>query len=343
MIDFRNMTQQELKDWVLAVDEKAFRANQIYEWIVKGVDCVEEMKNLPLSLKEKISQEGYIQNTWIKKWDESKDGTIKALIELKDGQFVEAVLMKYKYGYTACLSTQVGCRMKCSFCASTIHGRVRNLTAGEMLGQIYCIQNKSKIKINNIVLMGSGEPLDNYDETLKFIKYVTDEKGINLSSRSLTLSTCGLVPEIYKLAEEKLQLTLAISLHNPIQDERAEIMPISKKYPISDLMDAVKYYIKKTNRRVTFEYALINGVNDKIRHAQALGKCLKDHLVHVNLIPVNPVDEYGFKPADNRSIQAFKKVLEKEFHIPTTVRRELGSDINAACGQLRNKELEKAE
>lgn len=339
MRDIRNMTIESLEAYVDSIHEKKFRAKQIYEWVTKGTDSFEAFKNLPKALVDNLKQDFVIDNYRIVDSALSGDGTMKALGALTDGNIVESVFMTYRHGHSVCVSTQVGCKMKCSFCASTLNGMVRNLTAGEMLGQIYALQNKMKVRVDNVVLMGSGEPLDNYDETLKFIKMATDEKGLNLSGRSITLSTCGLVPEIRKLANEKLQITLAISLHNPLESERMEIMPITKRYGIKELMDAVDYYISMTNRRVTFEYALIQGVNDTERHANALGSLLKGKLVHVNLIPVNAVVEINFEPSTNSRINGFKQILLDKYKVNTTVRRELGSDINAACGQLRNKHL----
>lgn len=343
MKDLRNLTKDQLIEWIVQKGEKPFRGKQMYEWICKGVQTIDEMTNIPASFRDKIRTEGLLDNYRIIEHHQAKDGTIKALGALADGNMVESVFMTYKHGNSVCISTQVGCRMKCSFCASTLHGVVRNLTAGEYLGQIYALQNLTGKRVNNVVLMGSGEPLDNYQETVRFLKMATDEAGLNLSIRNITLSTCGIVPKIYELADEKLGITLAISLHNPFQEERVEIMPVSKQYQIQSLIQAVDYYIEKTGRRVTFEYALIENINDTDLHAEQLGVLLRGKLVHVNLIPVNAVAEKAYRPANNERIQAFKSKLENKYHINTTIRRELGSDINAACGQLRNSKLQKDE
>ena len=343
MKDLRNMTQEQMTELVVSLGEKAFRSKQIYEWVTKGVCSFDEMTNVSSQLREKLSAVCMLDNYKIIEAIKAKDGTIKFLGALRDGNVVESVFMTYKHGHSACISTQVGCKMKCSFCASTLGGVVRSLTAGEYLGQIYALQKYTGERINNVVLMGSGEPLDNFDESVKFIKMATDPQGLNLSVRSITLSTCGLVPEIYKLADEKFGITLAISLHNPFQEEREEIMPITKRYGIKDLLKAVDYYIEQTGRRVTFEYALIDGVNDSLIHAGQLGVLLRGKLVHVNLIPVNAVKEKDFKPTQIDKINRFKNELLDKYHINTTVRRELGSDINAACGQLRNSKILKGE
>ena len=341
MLDFRNLDLAALKEWAILNGEKPFRATQLYEWITKGVVSFDEMLNVPKSFRTKLAEAGYLDNFRIVEAQTAKDGTIKVLGALHDGNLVESVFMTYKHGHSICISTQVGCKMGCTFCASTIGGVTRNLTAGEYLGQIYALQNLTGARIDNVVLMGSGEPLDNYDETLRFIKMSTDSKGLGLSGRSITLSTCGLAAGIKRLAMEKLQITLAISLHNPFEGERQTLMPITKRYSISDLMDAVDVYLQTTNRRVTFEYALIAGVNDTDAHAEKLGQLLKGKLVHVNLIPVNAVKEKDYAPTASDKIFRFKNILTDKYRINTTVRRELGSDINAACGQLRAKHLKK--
>lgn len=339
MRDLRSLTVEEIMEYMKTIDEKSFRAKQVYEWVSKGATSFDDMTNLSQGLIVQLKRDFRLDNFKIIQTLKSEDGTIKVLGALWDENVVESVFMTYKHGNSVCVSTQVGCKMKCTFCASTLNGVVRNLTAGEILGQIYALQNMTGEHVNNVVLMGSGEPLDNYIESLKFIRLATDEKGLNLSGRSITLSTCGLATEIRKLAEEKLQITLAISLHNPIEDERLKIMPITKKHNLSDLMNSVDYYIERTGRRVTFEYALIDGINDTEHHAEVLGRLLKGKLVHVNLIPVNAVLENNFMPSSNNRIIGFKKVLMDKYRINTTVRRELGSDINAACGQLRNQHL----
>lgn len=335
----RELSPEQITDAILTLGEKKFRAKQIVGWLAKGVESFDEMKNLPKGLVEKLKENYYVKNVAVIEELKSSDGTSKFLLSLRDGEVIEAVLMKYKHGVSICISTQVGCRMGCSFCASTLNGMVRNLTAGEMLGQLYAVQRVADVIINNVVLMGSGEPLDNYEECVRFLRLVNSKDTLNISMRNLTLSTCGVVPGIYKLADEQLQITLAISLHTPYDEERDDLIPVNRKYPIKELLIAVDYYIKKSNRRVTFEYAMINGVNDSITEAKSLGQLLKGKLCHVNLIPVNPVKEKDYNPSKDQTLIDFKNVLEK-YGVVTTIRRELGSDINAACGQLRNKHIE---
>lgn len=334
----RELTADQITEAVISLGEKKFRAMQIVGWLSKGVESFDEMKNLPGGLREKLKEAFYVKNVAVIEELKSKDGTSKYLLSLRDGEVIEAVLMRYKHGNSICISTQVGCRMGCSFCASTLNGMSRNLTAGEMLGQLYAVGREAGLTINNVVLMGSGEPLDNYDEVVRFLRLVNSEDTLNISMRNMTLSTCGLVPGIYKLADEHLPITLAISLHTPYDEERDQLIPVNKRYPIEDLLNAVDYYIKNSNRRVTFEYAMINGVNDSIREAKMLGQLLKGKLCHVNLIPVNPVKEKNYNPSKDQALVAFKNLLEK-YGVVTTIRRELGSDINAACGQLRNKHI----
>ncbi len=317
-----------------------FRAKQIFKWVNKGIVSFDEMSDLPKALRERLETRAYINSAKILHVLKSeKDGTHKYLFELKDGNVIESVLMRYKHGNSVCVSTQVGCRMGCNFCASTLDGMVRNLTAGEILGQILDIQNDIGERISNIVLMGSGEPLDNFAEVIKFLEIVNHKEGLNLSHRHVTLSTCGIVPRIYELADLKLQITLAISLHSSDNEERSELMPVNKGYPIERLLEACDYYTQHTGRRITYEYALILGKNDQEDQAKALAKRLKGKLCHVNLIPINPVKERGYEASDQSSIERFKMVL-KRAGIETTVRRELGSDINAACGQLRKSHLD---
>lgn len=320
--------------------KKKFRAKQLFEWIQKGVENFDDMTNISKELRLKLKEKFILNNAKsLKVLSSENDGTKKYLFKLNDGNIIESVLMRYKHGNTVCVSTQIGCKMGCTFCASTIGGMVRNLTAGEIIGQIFAIQNDIKERVSNIVLMGSGEPLDNYDEVIKFLRLVNHPKGLNIGMRSITLSTSGIAPKIKKLADLNLQLTLAISLHAPNDDLRSSTMPINNKYPIKELIEACKYYIDTTGRRVTFEYALIENVNDNDLTAQELGKLLKGMLCHVNLIPINAVKERGFKPTQNKNIVNFKKTLEK-YGITVTIRRELGSDINAACGQLRKGFIE---
>lgn len=334
----RGLELDELKVWLQEQGEKAFRAKQIYGWVQKGIASIDEMTNVSKALRAKIDEAFVLDNVKVVKYLDSKDRTRKYLLSMQDGEIIEAVLMRYKHGNSICVSTQVGCRMGCTFCASTLGGMTRNLEAAEVLGQIMTIQNDIGERISNIVLMGSGEPLDNYDEVLKFLRLVNHPEGLNVSMRHITLSTCGLVKEIKLLADEKLQITLAISLHSVEDEKRSTLMPVNKKYNIDELLSACKYYTDKTGRRITFEYALIQGENDQEAEARKLAKKLKGMLCHVNLIPINPVEERGYKASSNSSITRFQKVL-KDAGIETTIRRELGSDINAACGQLRAQHL----
>ncbi|BEP28105.1 dual-specificity RNA methyltransferase RlmN [Helicovermis profundi] len=338
--DIRSYEISDLEEFLINNNEKKFRAKQLFEWIQKGVENFDDMTNISKELRLKLKEKFILNNAKsLKVLSSENDGTKKYLFKLNDGNIIESVLMRYKHGNTVCVSTQIGCKMGCTFCASTIGGMVRNLTAGEIIGQIFAIQNDIKERVSNIVLMGSGEPLDNYDEVIKFLRLVNHPKGLNIGMRSITLSTSGIAPKIKKLADLNLQLTLAISLHAPNDDLRSSTMPINNKYPIKELIEACKYYIDTTGRRVTFEYALIENVNDNDLTAQELGKLLKGMLCHVNLIPINAVKERGFKPTQNKNIVNFKKTLEK-YGITVTIRRELGSDINAACGQLRKGFIE---
>ena len=295
------------------------------------------MKNIPKSLREKLEEVSYIGNIDIELKLESKDGkTKKYLFLLNDGNIIETVMMDYDSRVTVCVSNQVGCRMGCRFCASTMDGLVRNLEPWEILDQIMKIQEDTGKRVSNLVLMGSGEPLDNYDNTKQFLKIVNDENGLNIGYRHITLSTCGIVPKIYELADLEIPINLAISLHSPYDEKRKEIMPVANKYSIKEILDACRYYIKKTNRRVTFEYSLIKDVNDGKKEAEALASLLKGMLCHVNLIPINEVDERDFKKPDKAFIYKFRDYLE-ERNIPATVRISMGSDISGACGQLRRK------
>jgi len=331
----RDYDENEIKDIIESVGEKKFRAKQLYQWINKAVVSYDEMGNIPKGLKDKLAANYVVNNMTIAERLESKiDGTRKYLMELNDGNIIECVLMRYKHGNSICISTQVGCRMGCSFCASTIGGVERNLTSGEMLGQILAVSRDIDDRISNIVLMGSGEPLDNYKEVVKFLRMVNAEAGLNIGMRNITLSTCGLVKEIEMLMNENIQITLAVSLHAVDNDKRDALIPVNKKYPIQMLMKACQDYIDKTGRRITFEFSLINGVNDDLETAKRLGKMLKGMLCHVNLIPVNPVKERDFKGTDQKQAERFRDAVKK-FGIEATIRRELGRDINAACGQLR--------
>lgn len=334
--DIKSMDFDELKDYVVGIGEKEFRAKQIYQWIhERRVSDFNEMTNISKDFRELLSRECFLSAAEIIKRQQSKDGTNKFLMGLKDGNTVESVLMKYHHGNSVCISTQVGCRMGCRFCASTVGGLVRDLSPGEMLDEIYSIRNLLGERISNIILMGIGEPLDNYDNVLKFIKMVSDDRGINISQRNITISTCGLVEKIRELAEKHFQITLAVSLHAPNDKLRREIMPIANKYSISDLIDACRYYVEKTKRRITFEYSLIEGENDAPEQADELSKLLRGLNCHVNLIPLNPVKGRFGERSDKNNIHSFKFILEKN-HINVTIRREMGSDIDAACGQLRN-------
>ncbi|MCH4890729.1 23S rRNA (adenine(2503)-C(2))-methyltransferase RlmN [Acidaminobacter sp. JC074] len=338
--DLRDFELDELVEVMKTEKIPAFRGKQIFEWIHKGVASFDDMNNIPKNLKASLDENYMISNMKVVEvMKSSSDGTRKYLLQLQDGNVIECVFMKYKHGNTLCISTQVGCRMKCSFCASTIHGLERQLSAGEMLGQIFTVQADTGERISNVVLMGSGEPLDNYDNVMKFLRLVNHPKGLNISMRSITLSTCGLVPKIKELIKEKLQLTLAISLHATSDEKRSTLMPVNKSYPIKELLDVCKEYTKFTGRRITFEYALIASENDSEEEAHKLGKLLKDIHCHVNLIPINPVKEKDYKATSNENARAFQAVLKK-YHIEATIRRELGSDIDAACGQLRNKHID---
>lgn len=343
-IDIKSLNFDELQKLITDMGGQAFRAKQIYSWLhQKGAVSFEEMTNLSKDFREKLNNSCVI--TYLKPVEvlTSKiDDTKKFLFELEDGNVIESVLMKYHHGNSACISTQVGCRMGCKFCASTLDGLERNLKPSEMLDEIYRIQQISGEKVSNIVLMGSGEPLDNYENVLKFIDLVTDEKGQNISNRNITLSTCGLVPKIYSLAEGKRQLTLAISLHASNDSTRRELMPIANKYSIQEILEACRYYFDKTGRRISFEYSLVAGVNDNLAEADELAGLLKGMNCHVNLIPVNPIKERTFRHSDRQAVEQFQAYLVNK-GINATIRREMGSDINGACGQLRKSYKESAD
>ncbi|SHI68537.1 23S rRNA m(2)A-2503 methyltransferase [Clostridium amylolyticum] len=329
----------ELKQWMILNDESGFRAKQTYNWLYKKAWDFNEMKNLNNSTISKLNANFYVGIPKIIDKYLSKDGTIKYLLAYSDGNIVECVVMKYEYGNSICVSTQVGCRMGCKFCASTLEGRIRDLTAGEILSQILVAENDIEERISNIVLMGSGEPLDNYDNVIKFINLVNSPDGLNIGQRHITLSTCGIVPKIYELADLRYQITLAISLHSVEDIRRQSIMPIANKYSIEEILNACKYYYECTKRRITFEYALVKDVNDSDEDALMLCKLLKDILCHVNLIPINEIKEKSFKKSNNKSVERFLNII-KNNGIEATVRREMGSDINAACGQLRRSYIE---
>lgn len=339
--DIASYSFEELQEEMLAIGEKGFRSRQIYSWIhEKLVDDFEEMTNLPKALHQKLEAAYEIRRVEMEKRQISKiDGTNKFLFCLKDGNMVESVLMKYKHGNSVCISSQVGCRMGCRFCASTLDGLERNLTPSEMLRQVYQIQKITGERVSNIVIMGTGEPLDNYDNFLKFIHMVSDEHGLNISQRNITASTCGIVPNIRRLAEEKLQITLALSLHGSNQEKRRSLMPVANKYELHEVLEACDYYFEKTGRRITFEYSLVHGVNDTPEDAKELMGILKDRNCHLNLIPVNPIKERNYEKPDKKSAENFKNKLEKN-GINVTIRREMGSDIDGACGQLRRKTMQ---
>lgn len=336
--DIRSYTYSELQEAVQEIGEKPFRAKQIYEWLhVKLVDSFEEMTNLSKSLRQCLEQEYRIGKlTVLERQISSKDPTEKFLFELQDGNVVESVLMKHHYGNSVCISSQAGCRMGCRFCASTIGGLARNLEVYEMLGQVYQIQKIIGERISNIVVMGTGEPLDNYENFLKFIYMISDERGLHISQRNITASTCGIVPKIRQLAEEKLQITLALSLHASNQEKRKALMPIANKYALDEVLNACDDYFRKTGRRVTYEYSLVHGVNDTKKDAAELAELFKNKNCHMNLIPVNPIKERNFQKPDSKNVLVFKNRLEHH-GINVTIRRERGSDIDGACGQLRRR------
>ena len=336
-VALKNFTEEELKEFVKSIGEPAFRGSQIYSWIYKGAKTFDDMKNIPKSLREKLEEVSFIGNLKIELSLKSKvDKTRKYLFELNDGNIIESVMMDYEDRVTVCISNQVGCRMGCRFCASTLEGLIRNLEPWEIIDQILKIQEDIGKRVSNLVLMGSGEPLDNFENTKKFLRIVNDKNGLNIGYRHITLSTCGKAPKMRELAHLEIPINLALSLHSPYDEKRKEIMPVANAYSIKDILDACKYYIKKTNRRVTIEYSLIKGVNDSEKEAQELIRLLKGMLCHVNLIPVNNVEERDFKRPDKSHIYRFRDILEKN-NIPATVRISMGSDIGGACGQLRRK------
>lgn len=335
MIDIKSMSLEELKTFLAEINEPAFRAQQIFKWLHSGVCDFSEMTNLSKTLREKLSSLCYIASASLaRKQVSAQDGTIKYLWRMADGNCVESVYMEYYHGNTVCLSTQVGCRMGCAFCASTMDGLVRNLTASEIEEQILQIQRDTGNKITNIVLMGTGEPLDNYDNVIRFLHLVNHPMGLNIGMRHISLSTCGVCDKIKLLAKEKLGITLSISLHAPEDEVRSKIMPINRKYNLEQLISACKYYFKETSRRISFEYTMIDGVSDTDRSLHKLGKLLSGFQCHVNLIPLNPVSGRTYKPSSRNRIEKFKSELEK-YGVTVTIRRSLGSDIDAACGQLK--------
>ncbi|MGM0395806.1 MAG: 23S rRNA (adenine(2503)-C(2))-methyltransferase RlmN [Bacillota bacterium] len=340
-MELNSMTHKSLKELVLLYEDKGFRAEQIFRYFhQQDGDDIMTLEQLPLSLREKLKSEHTVNNIKIlHKFKSSVDETIKYLYLLPDGNIIESVVMSYTHGYSQCISTQVGCRMGCSFCASTKDGLVRNLTAAEMSNQIYQAEKDLGIRISNIVLMGSGEPLDNYENVIDFFDIINSKLGRNISLRNITLSTCGIVPGIYKLADENLPITLSISLHSPFDEKRGEIMPIAKRYPLVELMKSLKYYSKATSRRITFEYTLIKNTNDGEEEAKEIARLLNGLLAHVNLIPLNPIREYSEGRPDRDHVVKFQSMLKK-LGVTTTIRREMGGDISASCGQLRRSVLE---
>ncbi|WP_152392321.1 23S rRNA (adenine(2503)-C(2))-methyltransferase RlmN [Paenibacillus guangzhouensis] len=338
-----DFTLEELQTWAKENGESAFRAAQIFDWIyVKRVNSFEQMSNLSKELRHKLEEQfQFVTLKEITKY-ESKDGTVKFLFGLHDEHAIETVVMKHNYGNSVCVTTQVGCRVGCTFCASTLGGLKRNLTAGEIVAQVVQAQkilDTRGERVSSIVIMGTGEPFENYDETMKFLRLMIHEKGLNIGQRHITVSTSGIVPNIYKFADENTQINLAISIHAPNDALRSKLMPVNRRFPFNDVMDALRYYLAKTGRRITFEYALIGGVNDRPEHAEELADVIKDMLCHVNLIPVNHVPERNYVRTPRNDIFEFQRILERK-GINATIRREQGHDIAAACGQLRAKHLE---
>ena len=334
--DIRGLSYDKMCSYMEALGEKKFRATQLFSWLhQKKTDDFSKMSNIPASLIEKITKDSDIFSVEIEDKLVSKiDGTRKYLHRLSDGNIIETVLLKYEYGNTVCISSQVGCRMGCRFCASTLDGLCRNLTAGEMAGQVYSVEKDIGERVGHIVVMGSGEPLDNYDNFVDFLRIITDEKGANISARSITASTCGIVPQIYRLADEKIPITLALSLHAVTDEKRREIMPIANKYSLNEIFDACTRYFELTGRRITCEYSLISGQNDTDEDAAGLIRIAGRLKCHINLIPVNPIKERSYRATAPKNVVALKNKLEKN-RINVTIRREMGRDINGACGQLR--------
>ncbi len=336
MDDIKSLSLSELTAVLEAAGEKKFRAAQIFEWLHKKlVTEWDEMTNIPISLRKMLAEDYFLpQLEEVTVLKSEKGDTEKFLFRLADGNIIESVLMRYDHGNSVCISSQVGCRMGCNFCASTIGGRIRDLTAGEMLEQIYHIQRHDGHRVSNVVVMGTGEPFDNFDNFCRFYELISDGKGLNISGRNITVSTCGIVPKIRELADRQYTLTLAVSLHSPTDELRRSFMPIANKYTIAEIMEACDYYFVKTGRRITFEYSLINGVNDSPECARILSGLLAGKNAHVNLIPVNPVKERNYTKTNTEGVQAFKNILEKN-RINVTIRKGMGKDIDAACGQLR--------
>ncbi|MBO5080994.1 MAG: 23S rRNA (adenine(2503)-C(2))-methyltransferase RlmN [Lachnospiraceae bacterium] len=344
MTDIKSLTLQELKTELTAMGEKAFRAGQMYDWMHKRlVESFDEMTNLSQAMRNACKERfDYVTLKAVQVQESQIDGTKKFLFELPDGNLVESVWMKYHHGNSVCISSQVGCKMGCRFCASTLDGWERNLLPSEMLEQIYAITRMTGERVSNVVVMGTGEPMDNYDNLVRFIELLTNEDGLNISQRNITVSTCGIVPGIRKFAEEGLQVTLALSLHAPNDEKRKELMPIAKKYSLKEVLEACDYYFEKTGRRISFEYALVGGVNDNDGEAQELISLLQGRNCHVNLIPVNPIKERDYVSSNRQKVEGFKNKLEKS-KIQCTIRREMGRDIDGACGQLRRRHVRKEQ
>ena len=339
-MDIKSMTLSELTEYIIELGYPKFRAKQIYDWChVKLVRNADEMSNVPHEIRQKLA-DNLVTLEMVNRFESKIDGTNKFVFRLQDGNVIESVFMPYKHGNSVCISSQAGCRMGCRFCASTLMGFARNLTASEMLDQIYAITRITGERVSNVVVMGTGEPLDNYDNLCRFINLLTNEDGLNISQRNLTVSSCGLVPEICRLADEQFAITFAVSLHAATDEKRKTLMPIAEKYSISEVLEACRYYFDKTGRRITFEYSLVAGENDGKEDAMQLVSLLKGFPCHVNLIPVNPIKERDYRRADKNSVEKFKVLLEKNT-INVTIRRGMGKDIDAACGQLRKDYMEK--
>jgi len=342
-LDLKSLTLEEMTEILKALGQPAFRAKQIFEWLhCKLVTSYDAMTNLPISLRETLNEKYPITVLEeVNSLRSANDETIKYLFRLKDNRVIESVLMRYHYGNSVCISSQVGCRMGCKFCASTIGGKERDLLPSEMLEQIYRIQTLSGQRVSHLVVMGTGEPFDNYDNLMRFLRLLTDPNGLNLSARNITVSTCGIPDRIRAFAEEGMPITLALSLHAPNNEVRKQLMPVATQYDLEEVLNAFRYYYDRTGRRLTFEYSMVEGVNDEEEHAKELAKRIKGLNCHVNLIPVNPIKERNFRQSESKRIQNFKNILEKN-RINVTIRREMGADINAACGQLRKRYLDQS-
>lgn len=340
-VDLKSMTMEELSAYIKSQGQPAFRAKQIFRWLHRGVRYFDEMTDLPKTFQKQLEDEAFISNLkMFGRYRSEIDDTVKYLFELSDHHLIETVAMKYNHGYSLCISSQVGCRMGCAFCQSTKNGLVRSLSAGEILDQVLKAQEDLGERISNIVMMGIGEPMDNFDEVIRFLKNVNDPEGINIGYRHISLSTCGIVPGIMKLSEFEFPITLSISLHATTDEARSATMPINRKYNLQDLIEACRNYQKITGRRISFEYAVIEGINDSIEDAKRLASLLKGLLAHVNLIPVNPIENGRFKPPKRGAVLKFQQQLT-DLGLNATIRRTLGSDISASCGQLRHKHLER--